>query len=377
MNHNAGLAKKIDSFFSDAVLNRFSEDERIRARIIISVLSCSAIGIGLAAFFMLCLSLLMIRDWWIGVLFAYLVAIGMGTAAFLFGRNGKIFIAANVFSCLMFISIAAAFLVTGGIHSPVAFLLLAVPVSIFMVAGRNYGLIWSLLTLLFYLLVFMTSQMGVELIQIMRDENREVVTTSLWYLAGVIIIGFLALYERIVDSLTSAIHAEKSSYHDEAIYDPLTGFLNREAFQEKFEDALHGVSLSGGRLALLRVDIKNLKQIIAQFGYEVGDELVKKVSAICLKAVGYQGLSGRFGSGELCILIPQVQDRGQIISLISRLKKECGNYIETADGIKIPTRLSIGGVFAPDFSISSRSLLRGVQDALVECESLQENFVLR
>jgi len=193
----------------------------------------------------------------------------------------------------------------------------------------------------------------------------------------VIIIGFLALYERIVGGLTEAIRDEKLKYSDEAIYDELTGFFNRQAFQDKFEEALHGVTLSGGRLALLRVDIINLTQIIGQCGYEAGDELVKKISTLSMQAVDQQGICGRFGSAELCILIPSVQDRGQVISLISRLKKTCGSYIEMADGIKVPVRLSIGGVFAPDYSISSRSLLRGVQDAMVECESLQENFVLR
>lgn len=377
MNQNISLAERIDGFFLDSALKNFSEDDRVRARIIFSVLVFASISVAFSSFVMMCLSLLLVRNLWIGVLFSVVVATGMGLTAVLFRRNGHILMAANIFAILMFASIGSAFVVTGGINSPVAFLFLAVPVSIFMVAGRKSGLLWSCITLLGYLIVFYLQHSGVNFVQIMRSQNVEMVTTSLWYMSGVIIIGFLAIYERIVGGLVTAIHEEKSKYHDEAIYDALTGFLNRESFQEKFEEALHKVSTSGGRLSLLRVDIKNLKQIVNQFGYDMGDELIKRISAICQDALGAEGFLGRFGSGELCILIPEAEDRGRIISLISRIKKDCGHYIQASNGVKLPVRLSIGGVFAPDYSISSRSLLRGVQDALVESESLRENFVLR
>jgi diguanylate cyclase (GGDEF)-like protein len=381
MNKNTknevGFVEIIDGFFTDAVLSDFSEDERVRARIIFSVLSFSAVGLAISSFVMLCLSLLMVRNLWIGVLFSVVVSIGMGLTAYFFRINGRILITANIFSVLMFVSIGTAFLVTGGIHSPVAFLLLAVPVMIFMVAGRKSGLLWSLVVLMFYLAVFYLDRKGISFVQIMREQNRELVTTSLWYLSAVIIIGFLAIYERIVGGLTVAIHDEKSRFHDGAIYDALTGFLNRESFQQTFEEALHEVSSSGGRLALLRIDIKNLKQVVSQLGYDVGDELVRQLSGLCRQAVASEGVLGRFGSGEFCILLPKVRDRGQVISLVSRLKRDFGNHIEISEGIKLPVRIGMGGVFAPDFSISSRSLLRGVQDALVECDALRENFVLR
>jgi diguanylate cyclase (GGDEF)-like protein len=377
MTHSVGFSQKIDRYFPESIFQGFSEDDRVRARIVFSVLYFSAIVVAISSFVMLCLSLLLVRNMWVGVIFSAVVAAGMGSAAFLLLRNGNIFIAATIFSCLMFISIGTAFSVTGGIHSPVAFLLLAVPVSIFMVAGRKSGLWWSLATLGLYLGIFLLSRAGVDFIQIMRDQNREAVTTFMWYLSAVIIIGFLAIYERIVSGLTDAIHDEKLKYHDEAVYDPLTGFFNRDAFQGKFDEMLHEVSHSGGRLALIRVDIKNLKTIITQLGYDAGDELVKILSTLFSSAVPAEGCIGRFGPDEFCILLPNIRDRGQVISMISRLKNACGSFIETTEGIKIPVSLGIGGVFAPDFSISSRSLLRGVQDALVECDAMRENFILR
>ena len=371
------LVALIDEWLPEAFLRAADEDERVRARIVLGVLGISTVAVAVAVLVMTCLSLLQLRDLWTGVAMAAIVCVLMaGTAAY-FRRTARIATAANGFALLLFFSVGAAFVVTGGIHSPVAFLLLAVPVSVFMVAGRRYGVIWSLIVLTFYLAIFYAESAGVRMVQIMRPENRNTVTSGLWYLSGTIIIGFLALYERIVDGLTGALMEEKSRYRDEAIYDLQTGLLRRDAFQKVFEEILHEVSHSGGRLALLRIDLKNVRQIVAQLGYDAGDELIRMAASRLLHAAGETNPVGRFGDNEFCILVPSVSHRGDILGLIFRVQKEFKSLLQLSDGVRVPVIITMGAVLAPDFSISSRSLLRGVQDAITECDAIKEPFVMR
>ena len=91
-------------------------------------------------------------------------------------------------------------------------------------------------------------------------------------------------------------------------YDPLTGFLKKEAF-------LREVSKAKGYSAIIYLKIKDLAVLNAVYGYEVVDFLIKKVSKV-LKLIEASCV-GRLGSSYFAICIDNLdEDRNKIKKIL-------------------------------------------------------------
>ena len=145
--------------------------------------------------------------------------------------------------------------------------------------------------------------------------------------------------------------------NDELAYlatrDPLTACLNRRSFFEQFEVQWRSPNIKPGELSCLMVDIDKFKSINDQFGHATGDEVLKKVAASLLKAVGDTGLVCRYGGEEFCILLPHC-DLAGAEQVGDRLRQR----IESLPFPKLNVTASVG--------VSSRSLDPGSPQELLD-----------
>jgi diguanylate cyclase (GGDEF)-like protein len=81
-----------------------------------------------------------------------------------------------------------------------------------------------------------------------------------------------------------------------ATVDPLTGMLNRRAFFERAEEALH----KSAALSAIMFDIDHFKRVNDVYGHDVGDEAIRGV-AHTVAAVA--GIAGRLGGEEFALLL--------------------------------------------------------------------------
>ena len=85
--------------------------------------------------------------------------------------------------------------------------------------------------------------------------------------------------------------------------DPLTGLLNRTAFQECVEQYQRQETPEGSSLALLMVDLDSFKGINDQFGHPCGDDVLRgtavKLQDVFPDAIGI----GRMGGDEFAVLL--------------------------------------------------------------------------
>lgn len=87
--------------------------------------------------------------------------------------------------------------------------------------------------------------------------------------------------------------------------DPLTGLLNRRAYDEKLGQAFrHAMRQKNTPLSLILFDLDYFKQINDTFGHQYGDAYLNKM-AICMQSVIRQDvdLAFRFGGDEFAIII--------------------------------------------------------------------------
>jgi diguanylate cyclase (GGDEF)-like protein len=83
-----------------------------------------------------------------------------------------------------------------------------------------------------------------------------------------------------------------------SIHDPLTGLLNRRAFDYSAQQQVN----RGKPCAFIFFDIDYFKQVNDQFGHDSGDKILKTFSGLLKKQFDKSGLIARYGGDEFVVL---------------------------------------------------------------------------
>ena len=126
-----------------------------------------------------------------------------------------------------------------------------------------------------------------------------------------------------------------------APHDPLTGLVNRSAF-DHLKQILQARS---GPVALLLVDVDNFKQINDGWGHDVGDKVLKEVARLLGESFRNTDCPARIGGDEFAVILPDMTpERRELIE-----RKVAGmnaSLTHPSQGLP-PVSLSVGGAFSP------------------------------
>jgi len=148
------------------------------------------------------------------------------------------------------------------------------------------------------------------------DEARALVAEgSAWYLCPREKLGLMRLVEprepgaifrgwmqEVDDLLVKAWNLEQSrnlSYRDD-----LTVALNRRCLEVELPQAIRSASLRSEPVALLFLDVDNLKELNSMFGHPTGSRVITTVALEAKQILRNQDRLYRYGGDEFCIIIP-------------------------------------------------------------------------
>ncbi len=100
-----------------------------------------------------------------------------------------------------------------------------------------------------------------------------------------------------------------------ATVDELTGLANRRGFLAVAEHQLRLATRLGEPVAVLFLDVDNLKPVNDSLGHAVGDQLLRETADLMVTTFRDSDLLGRVGGDEFCVLLATNEDPGAKIAL--------------------------------------------------------------
>lgn len=157
-----------------------------------------------------------------------------------------------------------------------------------------------------------------------------------------------------------------------ATQDSLTGVSNRRCFLENGGKELTRTRRSGKPVTFFMMDIDHFKTINDTLGHHTGDEVLKKISNICMDTLREMDLFGRIGGEEFAALLPET-DLSEGLVVAERLRE----LIETSewfiDGNTVSCSVSIGVAQSCLDDISLNDLMKRSDAALYVAKNKGRN----
>ena len=169
----------------------------------------------------------------------------------------------------------------------------------------------------------------------------------------------------------SDISAIKDSEHELAHlahHDPLTDLPNRLLFTDRAEQALASAQIHKRGCAMLMIDLDHFKIINDSLGHNIGDQLLKAVSARLLGIFGPGITLARLGGDEFAVLAESCPQPGQAAALAQRIIDCLKEPFEFAEH-QLFINASIGISLFPSDALSAEQLLRNADSALFKAKS--------
>jgi len=196
--------------------------------------------------------------------------------------------------------------------------------------------------------------------------------TLVLVLAAVLLPLFMAVMARAILRHATAIDAERSQLIDlynrarlDAMLDGLTGLGNHRAFQEELARQLEGVSRDGQSVALLLIDLDDLKKVNDTRGHAAGDDLLVAVGRIAATTLRRVDRAFRVGGDEFAVLMPGADlDSAMVVARRMLSAAIGGDQTANGDGFS----LSIGVTAVPNPTTDARRLYRNADAALYWCK---------
>jgi diguanylate cyclase (GGDEF)-like protein len=135
--------------------------------------------------------------------------------------------------------------------------------------------------------------------------------------------------------------------------DPLTAIPGRTVFFQRLATALEESGGEESRIAVLIIDLDDVKEINDAYGHGTGDELLSEIATRLAAVVATGGVAARFGGDEFAVMLPDVASPAAARGFAEKLQRRLAEPAQlTADTISVGASVGLAlgqpGMTAPD-----------------------------
>ncbi|HWI65951.1 MAG TPA: EAL domain-containing protein [Symbiobacteriaceae bacterium] len=171
-----------------------------------------------------------------------------------------------------------------------------------------------------------------------------------------------------------ALRRSEERLRDLANHDTLTRLPNRRRFQEELEQRLADAQGTGGRLALLFLDVDGFKYVNDSLGHQAGDDLLKSLADLLrheLQALPHSFIA-RLGGDEFAILLPG-RNQAEACVVAEQIVQATRKRISVVRGRPIVATVSVGIAVYPMHGETGETLLAHADLAMYQSKESGRN----
>ncbi|MBX3633636.1 MAG: EAL domain-containing protein [Simplicispira sp.] len=177
----------------------------------------------------------------------------------------------------------------------------------------------------------------------------------------------LAFVQDITERKENAARIEFLAHHD-----PLTRLPNRVLFRDRFDLAKAWSERTGGKVALMYLDLDHFKNINDTLGHPVGDLLLQEVAQRLSATLRETDTISRQGGDEFLIALTDVQDVEAVGRIASKVVEALARPIHI-EGHELAATLSMGIALWPDDGHDFDTLLQRADTAMYRAKDAGRN----
>jgi diguanylate cyclase (GGDEF)-like protein len=160
-------------------------------------------------------------------------------------------------------------------------------------------------------------------------------------------LGVLVLVAMLLGTLRTTLVEQRHM----AMVDPLTGSMNRRAFQLVAERERLRAGRDGGAISLAYFDVDHFKQINDARGHGFGDTLLSDFAATLTAAVRGTDVVSRMGGDEFILLLPDTDAREAMI-VVDRVRRAVAERC-AIDGAPLTTSAGVATFRFPPSTVDA------------------------
>ncbi|MBX3634100.1 MAG: EAL domain-containing protein [Rubrivivax sp.] len=157
-----------------------------------------------------------------------------------------------------------------------------------------------------------------------------------------------------------------------ASHDALTGLPNRLLARDRFEQAAAAARRSGGRIALLYLDLDHFRTVNDSLGHPAGDELLCRLGERLRTLLRASDTVSRTGGDEFLILLGGVADGDAAAEVGHRVLALAAEPL-AVEGVELHLGASLGIALFPDDGESFDALLKKADIAMYRAKDAGRN----
>lgn len=157
-----------------------------------------------------------------------------------------------------------------------------------------------------------------------------------------------------------------------AHFDELSGLPNRLLFRQLLEQGLRDASRDKKPLAVMFIDLDRFKLINDTLGHDIGDEVLRQVTARLRKSLRESDIIARFGGDEFAAMMRDIEDADAARAAAKRALSAVDQPY-ALDGEEYHISASIGISMYPGDSADATALLRNAELAMYRAKDQGKN----
>ncbi len=176
----------------------------------------------------------------------------------------------------------------------------------------------------------------------------------------------------IIVDMTKELN-QHEEFRSQRNIDNLTSLDTRWAFREKMDKLFKE---DFGIMAILILDLDNLKPINDNYGHDYGDALLTTAADILKNCTAPHKIVSRMGGDEFVMTIHHATSRQEVINHITELQKQIDlSYITSPNGERIPISFSGGYVFHDDTFTNYDDMIIAADATMYTVKRLQKGHL--